>query len=131
MTLAELDSRLSNMTDDDLRRHAMDGYQEYFKKFHEERERAEKAEAKLKVSEEARQNAVLCMMEANRLALEDQARAEKAEAERDELKKLSSHGNGEISLGWMDAHRKAMDQLEKAETERDIMTTVAIQSMAQ
>ena len=43
------------------------------------------------------------------------ARAEKAEAERDELKKLSSHGNGEILLGWMDAHRKAMDKLEKAE----------------
>lgn len=49
------------------------------------------------------------------------ARAEKAEAERDELKKLSSHGNGEILLGWMDAHRKAMDQLGKAEAERDVM----------
>ena len=45
------------------------------------------------------------------------ARAEKAEAERDELKKLSSHGNGEILLGWMDAHKKAMDKLEKAEAE--------------
>ena len=43
------------------------------------------------------------------------ARAEKAEAERDELKKLSSHGNGEILLGWMNAHKKAMDRLEKAE----------------
>jgi hypothetical protein len=32
-----------------------------------------------------------------------------------ELKKLSSHNNGEVLLGWMDAHRKAMDQLEKAE----------------
>ena len=42
--------------------------------------RAEKAEAQLKVSEEARQNSVLCMVESNRLALEDQARAEKAEA---------------------------------------------------
>jgi len=137
--------------------------------------RAEKAEAKLKASEEARQNAVLCMMEANHLALEDQARAEKAEAKlkphfcegykagttahntvgdasfhdaefhyekfvkdktvrKDEilllksrvekaeaqvaeLKKLSSHGNGEILLGWMNAHKKAMDRLEKAEAE--------------
>jgi hypothetical protein len=57
------------------------------------------------------------------------ARAEKAEAERDELKKLSSHGNGEILLGWMDAHKKAMDRLEKAEAEnarlRDYIITVA------
>jgi hypothetical protein len=44
------------------------------------------------------------------------ARAEKAEAERDELKKLSSHGNGEILLGWMDAHRKAMDRIKVLET---------------
>jgi hypothetical protein len=80
MSLAELDRRLSSMTDDDLRWHVMDGYREYFKKFHEQRERAERAEAKI-----------------------------------EELKKLSSHGNGEILLGWMDAHRKAMDRLEKAE----------------
>ena len=41
--------------------------------------------------------------------------AYKAEKERDELKKIISHGNGEILLGWMDAHRKAMDRLDKAE----------------
>jgi chromosome segregation ATPase len=49
------------------------------------------------------------------------ARAERAEAQIEELKKLSSHGNGEILLGWMDAHKKAMDRLEKAEAERDVM----------
>jgi hypothetical protein len=32
-----------------------------------------------------------------------------------ELTRLSSHGNGEILLGWMDAHKKAMDRLEEAE----------------
>ena len=46
----------------------------------------------------------------NHLDMRDQA-----ESKVEELKKLSSHNNGEILLGWMDAHRKAMDQLEKAE----------------
>jgi hypothetical protein len=49
------------------------------------------------------------------------ARAYKAEAERDEFKKLSSHGNGEILLGWMDAHKKAMDRLEEAEAENKML----------
>ena len=48
-------------------------------------------------------------------AVECELRAEKAEARIKELKKLSSHGNGEVLLGWMDAHKKAMDKLEKAE----------------
>jgi hypothetical protein len=94
----------------------LDMHSELCERMQKEIARAEKAEAKLKASEESRKNAVLCMMESNRLANEDQARAEKAEAERDELKKLSSHGNGEILLGWMDAHRKAMDRIKALET---------------
>ena len=37
------------------------------------------------------------------------------ESKIEELKKLSIHDNGEILLGWMDAHRKAMDKLETCE----------------
>ena len=40
-------------------------------------------------------------------------------AENEELKKLADHGNGEVLLGWMDAHRKSMDNLE--ESERKVM----------
>ena len=42
-------------------------------------------------------------------------RAEKAEARVEELTKLTEHGNGAILLGWLEAHGKAMDNLEKAE----------------
>jgi predicted S18 family serine protease len=108
MTLAELESRLNHMTDADLKRNAMDGYREYFKKFHEERERAEKADNWNKFLTTDRDY----WMDACRKAVD---RLEKAEAEVEELKKLSSHGNGEVLLGWMDAHRKAMDKLAEAE----------------
>lgn len=46
----------------------------------------------------------------NHLDMRDQA-----ESKVEELKKLSSHNNGEILLGWMDAHRKAMDRVEVLE----------------
>lgn len=60
-----------------------------------------------KAEEEAKSWRTIAM---NHLDARDQAESKVAE-----LKKLSSHNNGEILLGWMDAHRKAMDRVEVLE----------------
>ena len=60
-----------------------------------------------KAEEEAKSWRTIAM---NHLDMRDQA-----ESKVEELKKLSSHNNGEILLGWMDAHRKAMDRVEVLE----------------